>query len=179
MALLPDIFALLDVSSGRSVQAKIIELTPGLARTHIDSVWWNHLDTTSPAMVPEDREWSWAKLAAKAEETQDFICIGIRLIGPDVICGAMLYQTGARSFFNPSDPANEVMLLATSPSSRGLDPASPGYRGAGSALLLRATAHSYILGLGGRIVLRATSSEAIIQFYRNRGFDSHSTEPGG
>ncbi len=179
MALLPDIITLLDVSSERTVRAKIIELTPRLARACIDCVWWNHLDTISQQNLPEDRHWPWAMVAAKAAESQDFICIGVKIDGAEEVCGAMLYRTGATSFFNPTDPANEVMLLAAAPPSRGLVPGNLGYRGVGSALLLRAVADSYIRGLGGRVVLRATPMERTIQFYRNRGFDSHSTEPGG
>ncbi len=179
MALLPDKVSLLDVSSGRNVSAKIIELTPGLARTHIDRIWWHDFDARLPEKFPEDRNWPWAMLAARAEGSQDLICIAMNIVGTKEICGAMLYQTGAASFFNPTDLANEVMLLATPPTSRGLVPANLGYRGVGSALLLQATAHSYIRGLGGRVVLRAISKERTIQFYRNRGFDSHSTESDG
>ena len=179
MAMLPDKVSLLDVSSGRDVPAKIVELTPGLARTHIDRVWWNDLDVTGMEIHPEDRNWKWADVSAQAQGSRDFICVGVSLVATKQICGAMLYQIGAASFFNPTDLASEVMLLATQPTSRGLAPANLGYRGIGSALLLRAVAHSYIRGLGGRTVLRSIPTERTIQFYRNRGFDSHSTEPNG
>lgn len=175
MALLPDNVSLLDVSSGSNVPAKIIELTPGLARTRIDHTWWNDLDGTSRGKFPEDRHWSWAMLAARAEGSQDFICIGMKIDGTKEICGAMLYRTRVASFFNPNELANEVMLLAASPASRGLVPGKLGYRGVGSALLFRAVAHSYILGLGGRVVLTAIPDQLTITYYKNRGFDSHST----
>ncbi len=179
MALLPGKVSLLDVSSGRDLSAKIVELTPGLARARIDRVWWNDLDATSTKNCPEDRDWKWADIAAQAQGCRDFICVGVSVADTDEICGAMLYQVGAASFFNPANLAIEVLLLATKPTSRGLLLANLGYRGVGSALLLQAVAHSYGLGLKGRTVLRSIPAEATIQFYKKRGFDSHSTEPDG
>ncbi len=164
MAVLPDKVSLLEVSSGRNVAAKIVELTPALARTHIDRIWWSDFDEASAEEPPEDRDWKWADVAARADGSRDFICVGVSITGADEICGAMRYQTGAATFFNPTDLANEVMLLATAPTSRGRPWANPGYPGVGSALLLRAVAHGDALGLQGRTVLRSIPVKATIRF---------------
>ena len=46
----------------------------------------------------------------------------------------------------------------------------PNYRGVGTALLLAAVRHSYLLGLGGRVWLSSLPNERTRDFYTNRGF---------
>ncbi len=179
MLALPDRLRLRNLISDTRDEAKIVDLTPSIARRRIDEQWWKLSGVASAIMDAQpDAAWrKWSAIAAQAQDSAEYACVGCVTSQDKFVQGAMLYWTDGHSLIEPVLGAVEVLLLASAPWNRPIIGNTPMYRGVGSALLLRAVVHSYLLGYEGRTVLESKPVPRTIQFYINRGFthiSSHS-----
>jgi len=165
---LPETAVLLHSGIREEVQATFVRLSRPRAEATVDAVWWAELHRRLGArQEPEDDEhWSWGTIADQFGARGGW-CVGVQT--PDNrVQGALAYAAvpaGAGG-----EAACYIGWIATAPWNRTwlFDP--PEYRGTGTKLLLYAAAHSYLLGLKGRLVLNALPSERTTAFYSARGF---------
>jgi hypothetical protein len=180
MLLLPDHVLLHNLISDANDDALITDLTPAIAHIQIDQQWWVLPGVENALLEKEpDATWrKWAAIAAQAQDSSEFVCVGCITGSDKQVQGAMLYWTAGRSLLDPTLQAVNVLLLATAPRNRPVAGREK-YRGVGSSLLLRAVAHSYLLGLKGRTVLQSKPTPQATQFYAGKRFRSHSAAADG
>jgi GNAT superfamily N-acetyltransferase len=168
---LPDKIDLVRAVDNQPVEARIVKLTRTTARTKIDSKWWQDLGASTEIRKNEnDNSWHWAKRVGDLKYDRWHERLAVETEDGD-IQGAILYWLNARSFVTEEKGAVYVEALATAPRNRPWLVSAPLYRGVGENLLLRATLHSYVVGLEGRLNLLSFRDERTVSFYQRRGFE--------
>ena len=167
---MPETIEITEASTGLSVVATVVPLTTRTAKQKIDSKWWVLPEVPKRQRELEnDHHWRWGDQLGKLVHKQWHEAVAIQT-DDGTVQGATLYLLNTRSFTDHDLGAVFVQAIATAPHNRLGLVKSPLYRGVGEALLLRAVAHSYKLGLGGRVNLLAFNDTALIAFYKSRGF---------
>ncbi|HEU4711930.1 MAG TPA: hypothetical protein VFS76_10220 [Pyrinomonadaceae bacterium] len=168
---LPDKIDLVRAVDNQPVKARIVKLTRTIAKTRIDSKWWQDLGVSTEMRRKEnDNSWHWAKRVGELKNDRWHEPAAVETEEGD-IQGAILYWLNARSFVAEEKGAVHVEALATAPRNRPWLVSSPLYRGVGENLLFRATLHSYVVGLEGRVNLLSFRDEKTVSFYQRRGFE--------
>ncbi len=157
--------ATLKSAGGRAVPVTFGDLTPELARDHIDRAWWQSVPASGTPQ--EDRDWNWEHLTREELQAPGTFAMFISETLP-AIDGAMLYQIGVASILEPTARAAYVAFVAVAPQNRRSLFPDRGLRGVGEELLAQAVMHAYLLGLGGRTILE--SLPAAEGFYERLGF---------
>lgn len=159
---------LLHCPSGQRVRASFVGIRRQAAQDEIDATWWSEIaPKLGKREAPEDDEhWSWAAIADQFGARGGW-CVGLRT-DDGRMQGAVAYA--ATRATQSEEGSVHIGWIATAPWNRTwlFDP--PEYRGTGRALLLYAAAHSYLLGLRGRLALNALPRERTRRFYEERGF---------
>lgn len=171
----PSIVELTRCDSGAKEQAQIETLTRESAKSQIDAVWWRGLGTTlrDPDDEP-DRQWQWRVILSKFQSKPAYRAKCVRSSGGDIEA-AMLFRVDVSSALSKGQRALFVDRLATAPRNRDGLVESPGFRGAGTGLLIFAIAQSYSLGFGGRVNLYPIAN---VLFYEGRGFQATNVTKG-
>ena len=165
---LPRKAVLLHCRTGSEVEAEFVRLWWRTAETSVDGMWWSELRR----MLGDRRErevdesWEWAVVADRYAANGGW-CFGVQT-ADGRLQGVMAYSALPGTGEAPGSV--NIGWIATAPWNREwlFDP--PEYRGTGTKLLLYAAAHSYLLGLGGRLSLDALPTDRAIRFYEARGF---------
>ena len=187
MFALPERLSLTVCDTGLSVVTRIVALTRDLAKTKIDPVWWAGLTASNDAKAEEpDRHWNWTKhLGDLRQELQKGYteCRAVQTDDGDVQA-AIIYRIDGLSLIETNDASQKLgavrcAFLATAPRNRTRLNSSPIYRGAGTGLLNLAMAHSYSLGLGGRVNLESSRFAQTETFYKKFGFELVATDADG
>lgn len=166
---LPTQFELIRVADENSVIATITQLTRSLAQEKIDGAWWDVAGVSkSKRQLEDDNHWRWAKRIGELRNNRWYEAWAAQT-KDDYLQGAILYRLDTYSFIESEQGAIYVEGLATAPHNRPWLVDSPRYRGVGENLLLRAVAHSYSVGFGGRVNLLVFDNERTISFYEKRG----------
>ena len=175
---LPTEIDLVRAADDHIIQARFVRLTRPVAKTKIDATWWEDLGASTEMRKKEnDNSWHWAKRVGELRNARWHEPLAIET--PDGnIQGAILYWLNARSFVESDRGAVYVEALASAPRNRPWLVSSPLYRGVGEGLLLRATLHSYVVGLEGRVNLLSFHDEATVSFYKKRGYEIVGEEQG-
>lgn len=177
MLVLPENTIITDLRSGGDCEAQIARLTKELGK-QIDSQWWQIGGSKSKRQQEGDHGWSWADIWGKCRTDKWCECLG--LVTPDgIVQGAINYHLDGKSLVVPDVGAVFVHHFATAPRNRPWLVDEPQYRGVGSGLLVTAVRHSYLLGLGGRVVIPSLPTEKTKQFYENRGFEQVDADEDG
>lgn len=167
---LPNRLALTDCQNGQVVSADLIRLTREIAQTRIDAVWWSGLGVSKSKREEEDdHHWRWTRIVGSCRTDLFVECSAVQTCDQQ-IQGAMVYRIDGKSILQDSCGAVHCEYLATAPRNRDWLVADPCFRGSGTGLLLRAIAHSYQLGLGGRINLFSLPTARTEQWYSKIGF---------
>jgi len=175
---LPNKIDLVRVPDNHIVEAQVVKLTRTVAKTKIDATWWQDLGASTETRKKEnDNSWHWAKKLGELRNNRWHEPLAIETQDGN-IQGAILYWLNAKSFVENEKGAVYVEALATAPRNRPWLVPSPMYRGVGEGLLLRATLHSYVVGLEGRVNLLSFHDERTVSFYTKRGFKIVGEEEG-
>lgn len=167
---LPERIELANVATGATITANLVTLTRHLAQDELDSKWWELPGVSKSERRGEnDHSWNWAKRLGELRNDRWHEAVAAQTDDGD-IQGAILYWINGKSLVEEERGAVHVEALATAPRNRPWLAPSALYRGVGEGLLLRAAAHSYLLGLEGRTNLIAFDDARTISFYENRGF---------
>jgi hypothetical protein len=125
-----------------------VKLTLELAQAQIDGQWWASLGVPKNVREKEsDYAWRWAKRLGELKNDRWHEAVAIQT-DDGKNQGAMLWSN-TKSFMDEGNGAIYIEALATAPRNRAWLVSSPRYRGVGTALVLRAVSHSYLLGLKG------------------------------
>ena len=169
MLVLPDYVTLFSIQQNTKVQAKLVRLTRQLAAGRIDGEWWK-LDVSKSIRAKEaDHHWRWRQIVGEHRNNRSWETLAVQSTS-GAIEGAIAYRIDALSQIDSGEGTVYADRLATAPRNRPWLVDVPSYRGAGTALLLAAVRHSYLLGLGGRVWLSSLPSERTRGFYARRGF---------
>lgn len=178
MVLLPNKIDLVRAADNHAVEAHLVRLTRTVAKTKIDATWWQDLGVSTEMRKKEnDNSWHWAKRLGELRNNRWHEPLAVETQDGN-IQGAILYWLNTRSFVENEKGAVYVEALATAPRNRPWLISSPLYRGVGENLLLRATLHSYVVGLEGRVNLLSFHNERTLSFYKKRGFKIVGEEGG-
>lgn len=172
MVVLPESIALTECVSNNEVIARIVPLFRRKAVDQINGLWWSELNRLSGTRetIEPDEHWDWGAIADQSALRAHSWCVAAET--PDGhLQGAIAYQAGTASRFEPGKNTVAVAFIATAPWNRGWLVRESRYGGAGTGLLLRAVVHSYLLGLEGRTSLSAFPTERVTSFYRQKGFN--------
>ena len=172
MAILPDQCWLTDCRTGQQVLADCVELSPKLAEDSIAKRWMNDPILKCKAIQGEDDfDWDWPAIVRQSRTQLLREATAIFVPGRDGAQGAMLLRLRAYSYTaEPSKQAVKIEFLATAPWNRTWLVDEQRYAGIGTALILRAAAHSHLLAIDG-VVLDAVPQRRTVDFYKRRGFD--------
>ena len=169
MLQLPTEIELIRVADDFPVVATIKRLTRSLAQEKIDGTWWEVAGVSrSKRQLENDNHWRWAKKIGELRNSRWHEALAAQT-EDDYVQGAILYRLDTYSFIEAEQGAIYIEGLATAPHNRPWLVDSARYRGVGENLLVRAVAHSYSLGFGGRINLLAFDNERTVSFYEKRG----------
>ncbi len=169
MLVLPDDVTLFSVPRNAEELATLVRLTRHLAADRIDGEWWE-LEVSRKLRAEEgDHHWRWRQIVGQHRADRAWETLAVQSAG-GAIEGAIAYRIDALSQIDSGEGAVYADRLATAPRNRPWLVKAPTYRGAGSALVLAAVRHSYLLGLGGRVWLTSLPSEQTRDFYAKRGF---------
>ncbi|MFA9480434.1 hypothetical protein ACERK3_19375 [Phycisphaerales bacterium AB-hyl4] len=164
--------------SGHKEWVDIVEITPDIARDHLDT-WWNanqfRMDWDKET-ADVDYYWSWHHLASNEFSGPGFKQVATRDASGDVQ-SAIIYRRKASSLLEKGHFGVFVERLAIAPSNRPWVVTNPRFRGCGSCLLHYAIRDSNLLGFGGRALLIPTGSIAK-NTYRSMGFRSTGVDEG-
>ena len=178
MVLLPNEIDLVRAGDNHIDQAQLIRLTRAVAKTKIDAMWWQDLGASTEMRKKEnDNSWQWAKRLGELRNNRWHESLAVETHDGN-IQGAILYWLNTRSFAENDKGAVYIEALASAPRNRPWLVPSPLYRGVGEGLLLRATLHSYVVGLEGRVNLLSFRDQRTASFYKNRGFEIVGEEEG-
>jgi GNAT superfamily N-acetyltransferase len=167
---LPATITLTQCATGSTMQAAIVPLTGDLAQRRIGARWWAGLGASAAQRGAEpDHHWDWTKLVGYYRNDPFVECLAVQTPDED-IQGAMIYHVNGRSVLEPGAGSVIGDRLATAPRNRSWLVAAPAYQGAGTGLLLRSVAHSYKLGLKGRMNLFALPIPRTTEFYEGLDF---------
>jgi GNAT superfamily N-acetyltransferase len=167
---LSDIARLFDYRSGQECIARLVQLTREVAASKVDGRWWHaRAKTTARRDEEGDHHWVWRKLVGAHRNDLAWQFLGVQTEDEE-IQGAIAYRIDFKSFLAPEMTSVYVDRIAVAPRNRPWLVVEPLCRGVGTALLLRAVCHSYLLGLGGRVNLVSLPSDRTRQFYERRGF---------
>lgn len=167
-----DSVQLLDLGTGREVEAAIVELTRWDAFFHIHRRWWRFSDHGPHARSevyrePGDQHWRWVSFVRRLRKNP--LCLRAAVPTPDRhIQGAIIYRLDGASYLEPGKPTIFVEYLAAAPRNRADFVASPRYKGVGSALLVTAVLPSNDYGYGGRVSLFSLAESE--GFYKRHRF---------
>ena len=161
-------FSLRRAGTLEQVPAQLIELTPFLALSRIDALWWRHPDVVISTREG-DAHWKWQTIAQDYSGDPLRVCI-VPLSQEDYLEGAMAYQFDAQSRLEPGRNCVYIDRLATSPRNRKWISSQPCYVGVGGDLLLHAVRESYLTGSGGRVFLQSLPNLQTRSFYEGKGF---------
>ena len=177
MLILPETVLIEDRRAGQGCEAEIVRLTKELAK-QIDSQWWQIGGSKSKRQQEGDHGWSWADICGSCRQDKWCECLGL-VTADGIVQGAINYHLDGHSLLIPDDGAVFVHHIATAPRNRPWLVDEPQYKGVGSALLATAVRHSYLLALGGRVVIPSLPTEQTQQYYENRGFQQVDTDEDG
>jgi GNAT superfamily N-acetyltransferase len=169
MLVLPDDVTLFSPQLNAEVPASLVRLTRDLAADRIDGAWWNLEVSRSLRIQEVDHHWRWRQIVGSHRNDRAWEMLAVESTG-GIIEAAIAYRIDALSRIDSGEGTVYADRLATAPRNRPWLVNAPSYRGAGTALLLAAVRHSYLLGLGGRVWLSSLPSERTRGFYARRGF---------
>lgn len=169
---LPDKVELTRAADDAPISANLVTLSRSLAHAQIDSKWWELPGVSRDERRAEnDYHWRWAKRLGELKNDRWHEAAAVQTDDGD-IQGAILYWINGVSYVDKDKGAVSVEAIATAPRNRAWLVDSPVYRGVGERLLLRAVAHSYLLGFAGRVNLVAFDDAKTVSFYLNRRFEA-------
>ncbi len=168
-------FSLRRAGTLEQVPAQLIELTPALAQSRINALWWRHPDLT--IVSPEgDGHWNWQTIAQNYASNPLRLCVA-PLSSENYLEGALAYRFDAKSQLEPGCGCVYIGWLATAPRNRKWICPQPVYAGVGGDLVLHAVRESYLNGLGGRVFLQSLRTPQTRAFYEGKGFVMVSESP--
>ena len=161
-------FALTRAVTLERVAARLIELTPDIAQSRIDALWWN--DSGLNIQKREaDQHWNWEQIAGdySANALRESVAV---LSSEDYLEGALTYRFDAKSRLEPGNGCVYIGWLASAPRNRKWICAQPSYAGVGGDLMEWAVRESTLNGLGGRLSLQSLPTPQTVRFYEAKGF---------
>lgn len=177
---LPARCQLIECATSVPVIATFVPLTRELAKVKVTPIWWSGLGVSAKDRELEpDHHWNWTKIVGQHRQRGYTECWAVQTQDGHVQA-AVVYRIDATSAFGVAGgrppPAVYCEYLATAPRNRSRLVANPKYQRAGKGALLRAVAHSYALGFGGRVNLASLPHPHTEAWYRNLGFEQTGTE---
>jgi hypothetical protein len=169
MLVLPEDVSLFGVRQNAEVPAKLVRLTRDLAAERIDGEWWKLEVSRSLRAQEDDHHWLWRKIVGEHKNDRAWEMLAVESPG-GAIEGAITYRIDALSQIESGEGTVYADRLATAPRNRHWLVNARIYQGVGTVLLLAAVRHSYLLGLGGRVLLTSLPRERTRGFYTRRGF---------
>lgn len=159
-------------------------MTRDVAKHKITAVWWVLPGISKAAKDREqDRHWDWTKIVGERRQQSDSECWAVETPTGEVQA-VVAYLVNTKSLLEVrtnGEPAGAVYceFLATAPRNRSRLVAAPAWRGGGTALVRFMIAHSYRLGLQGRVNLASLPDRETLDFYLKLGFhDTGRAEDG-
>ena len=150
--------------------AEIVRLTPELATSKLQDVWWGlidcHLDWRPEDEV--DYHWYWPHLVGKDYASPEFSCLGLQT-EDSLIQAAVIYRRKAKAALVENGFAVFVEYVASAPWNRRNVARSPKFVAAGFSCLLCAIRDSYLMGYGGRTSLVPADKKGA-SWYEKIGF---------